>query len=300
MAGNFETVADAGPAVQAPPAVTDRHPDINDLLAKQLHVRVGDPASGLSNYKSTDLTLTGITLPPTQIAHPDAPKLPTQTAAPGPAETGLGGLDTLQAPPKNTDQSSETESKWNKVGRETVVIGGGLGKSFLYGMASLPERVPQIASSVAIGASLSTISKAGELGTAATIVVGAYFTSKFIVNAINDTPRWNKLSTAVSDTWNSNQHLMKNLNDASDSGGNFAFDTSLSYASGYIGYKNEALAELILKVIKLPLPVPAGIPPKFPLTPALIGAAPYLASVPAPFLYNHHHEDDASRKAGDN
>jgi len=50
------------------------------------------------------------------------------------------------------------------------------------------------------------------------------------------------------------------------------------------------------------MPIP-GIPPKMPLPPLLMGVTPYMAVVPAPFLYrhtdrdgNHPHEDDGDDK----
>jgi len=241
-----------------------------------------------------------VNTPPTQVAPPqsnpwDALKLPPVVAPP--MDQGL--TPTAGSPTNDGGQSTPndtTESEASKIAREGLVMGGALGRSFLYGMASLPQRIPEIGASLAIGAALSTLSKAGSMGAAATFVVGAYFTSKFLVNAINDTARWNKFGAAVTDTWHTNQHKMKNLRDMSDSGGNFAFDTSLSMASGYVGYNNKALGELILSVIKLPIPLP---PAEVPLPPAFMGATMYMDVVPAPFLYKSAKEDEAIQKLRD-
>jgi hypothetical protein len=215
----------------------------------------------------------------------DAWKLPPVVVPP---------MTTDGTPAKAADPTPDdtSESKTSKVLRESLVLGGGLGRSVVYGLASLPQRLPEIGASMAIGAALSTLSKVGGLGTAATFVVGAYFTSKFIVNAINDKARWNKFGAAVTDTWNTNQHIMKDIRDVSDSGGNFAFDTGLSMASGYVGYNNKALGELILGVIKLPIPAPL----ETPMPPAFLGAAMYMDVVPAPFLYKDVRDDDAIHK----
>jgi hypothetical protein len=194
----------------------------------------------------------------------------------------VGGQKNVGSQQKNIDASTnnDDESKISKVLREGVVLGGGLGRSVLYGMASLPQRLPEIGASMAIGAALSTLSKTGSLGAAATFVVGAYFTSRFVLNAIHDTPRWNKFGAAVADAWHSDQHIMKDLIDVSDSGGNFAFDTGLSMASGYVGFKNKALGDLIISVIKLPVPIPAVAT----MSPALMTAGMYMDIVPPPFF----------------
>jgi len=236
------------------------------------------------------------TAPPASIWQhlPDASKLLPQNDQSKPAQdTTRSAQSELPKPAAGNDN----EPEYDKIGREALVLGAGLGRSIIYGMASLPSRAPEIGASVAIGATLSTISKTGGVGAAATLIVGAYFTSKFLVNAFEDTGRWQKFGDAVSDTWNRNDHIMKNIRDVSDSGGNFVFDSGLSYASGYMGYKNKALADLILQVIRVPMPVPVpGIPPKFPLPPALMGASAYMAAVPAPILYGHRPVRDSTPK----
>jgi hypothetical protein len=63
-------------------------------------------------------------------------------------------------------------------------------------------------------------------------------------------------------------------------------------ASGYVGYNNKALGELILGVIKLPIPAPL----ETPMPPAFLGAAMYMDVVPAPFLYKDVRDDDAIHK----
>jgi hypothetical protein len=272
---------------------------ITDFLnsGQGLHVGDSQQAPGVNPARLH------ITNPGGQLEHraPGAEKtnLPPLAITTQTGDAGLSGtIPTSHRPNPSPDAGTAENNGDNtayKLGREAAVIGGGVGKSFLYGMASLPSRYKEIGESVAIGASLSTLSKAGELGAAATLVVGAYFTSKFLVNTIEDTPRWTKFGAAVADTWKSNEHTLKNLNDVSSTGGNFVFDTSLAYGSGYLGYKNKALADLILQVVKLPLPIPGNVP-KFPLTPEIIGATPFLTSVPAPFVHIHHDKDDVDRK----
>jgi hypothetical protein len=273
--------------------------NINDYLHSINGLRHNDstPNSGFDPGK---LKLTGLD----GVGQTKAP--PEGTAKVPPADTtGLPGLTishpennggaAAALPPKPTAQPEvDSESTAKKVGRETAVLGLGLGRSVLYGMASLPSRAGDLATSVGIGASLSTLAKTSEFGAAATLFVGAYFTSRFIVSTINDTGRWSKFSDAVSDTWHSGKNFGKDIKDVSDTGGNFAFDTALSYGAGYLGYKNKALADIILGGLKIPLPAP-GIPPKMPLSPELMGASMYLSIAPPPMLYHHHYQDYEDR-----
>lgn len=188
---------------------------------------------------------------------------------PGQITRGLPALtlvDAASAPKVQEGAGSyhhvENDPVINKIMREAVVLGGGLGEGIFYGLANLPEKLPKIAASVAIGAALNAISKTGTMGTAAAFIVGGYFTSRFILNTINDTERWGKFGAAVSDTWHSNKNTLKNMHTVAETGGEFAFDTGLSMAAGYMGYTNKTLADLVLKVIKLPLPAsPTAIPP---------------------------------------
>ena len=59
-------------------------------------------------------------------------------------------------------------------------------------------------------------------------------------------------------------------------------------ASGYVGFKNKALGDLIISVIKLPIPMPAEVP--IPAT--ILGASIFMDIVPAPLLYKSHKNHD--------
>ncbi len=88
-----------------------------------------------------------------------APVAPVGQGAPADHGIAVKNCDLPKLPAPEID----SEGKSSKIARESLVLGAGLGRSFLYGMASLPQRAPEIGASVAIGATLSTISKAGEL-----------------------------------------------------------------------------------------------------------------------------------------
>src|SRR5262249_27888691 len=140
----------------------------------------------------------------------------------------------------------------------------GVGESFFYGIANLPEHLPQIGSAIIIGGTLGAIAKTGKLGAGAALVVGAYFTTRFVLDTINDHKRWGKFSDAVQDTWKSDANFYKNMHTVRDTAGNYVFDTSLSMASSYVGYKNPQLGELILGILRVPPIVPSATPPFSP------------------------------------
>ena len=156
--------------------------------------------------------------------------------------------------------SGYNDSTATKLAREAFVLGGGLGESVLYGMANLHRRLPEIGASMGIGAALSAVTKAGKGGAAAAMIFGAYMTSRFVVNAINDKERWSRFGEAVKDTWNTDENLWRNLHEVSATGGNFVFDTGLSMGAGYIGYTNKPLADLLFQLLRFPVPLPAPIP----------------------------------------
>ncbi|HEY9714819.1 MAG TPA: hypothetical protein V6C72_15230 [Chroococcales cyanobacterium] len=210
---------------------------------------------------------------------------------PVPGSPGAGSFDRnfslpdASQPPPNPGGGDTKGSTADSLGREAVVLGGGVGKAFVYGLANLPEKLPQIGTSIAIGAGLSAIAKSGQLGLDAAFVVGAYFGCRFVLNTIHDTARWQKFGSAVSDAWNSNQHVMKDLNDVADSGGDFAFNTSLSMASGYVGYKDKALGDLIISILRIPAAVPAEVASSALLVPSM-----YLDIIPP--MYFKRDEND--------
>ena len=188
-----------------------------------------------------------------------------------PGTTKPGDTQNPQTPPefpKPGDvlkNNPALETNATKIYRESLVIGGGVGQSFFYGIANLPEHLPQIGSGIVIGGTLAAMTKTGKLGAAAALVVGAYFTSRFILDTVNDHKRWSKFNEAVQDTWTSDANFYKNMHKVRDSLGNYAFDTSLSVASSYVGYKNPQLGEYILSILRVP-PIVPNTPP--PFTPA--------------------------------
>lgn len=271
----FESPVDGSAAMPAKPAGYDFQPFINSVVKSRAETTPSAPNQ-----------LTWIELFPKGAPISDVPQ-PT----PVPPKAADNPAPVLQKAPSDRPVNNTDESKAIKIAREGLVLGGGLSRSMLYGLANLPQKLPEIGTSMAIGAALNVLSKSGTMGAAATLVVGGYFTSRYILNAINDTERWNRFGAAVTDTWHSSQNMGKNIRDVSETGGNFAFDTGVSMASGYVGYKNKALGELILSVIKLPVPVPAVV-----LPPALSTATMYMAVFPAPFLYKHSENFDYNPK----
>lgn len=158
-------------------------------------------------------------------------------------------------------RSGADDPLYEKFGRTALVIGGGLGESVLYGMANLPRRWSELATSAAFGASLSALTKTGKIGNGAALIAGAYFTSRFIVNAIEDRERWTRFGAAVSDSWKSDENLWRNMHEVSNTGGNFAFDMGISMGAGYLGYTNKQVADLLLQIFRFPVPLPGPMPP---------------------------------------
>jgi hypothetical protein len=122
-----------------PPAVpTDGHPNnLSDNLHATLGLRPGGSGLNTGTFKLTGLdSLTPATPPPV-----DKTKLPTLTISTPDHNPGA-------APAKDSSatEAPDTEGKTSKIAREAIVLGGGLARSTLYGMASLPERVPELLS----------------------------------------------------------------------------------------------------------------------------------------------------------
>jgi len=175
------------------------------------------------------------------------------------------------------------ESMASKIGREALVVTGGLGESFFYNLANLPRHLPEIGTSMVIGATLATISKAGgKLGAAAALVVGGYFTSRFILDTINDHKRWDELDDTLHETWKSNDNLLKHINSVSNTLGDYTFDTAIAVGSSYVGYKNPDLAGLIGAVLRIP-PILPSTPA--PFSPALAATSMYLDFMPPSGFY---------------
>lgn len=208
---------------------------------------------------------TPVPLPVPGTPGPDKPPLPD----PG---------DVLKNNPGN-------ETTATKLTREALVIGGGVGQSFFYGIANLPEHIPQIASSIVIGGTLAAMSKTGKLGAAASLVVGAYFASRFVLDTVNDRRRWEVFGDAVKDTWKSDENTYRNMHIVRNTLGNYTFDTSLSVASGYVGYKNPQLGDWILKILRVP-PIVPNTPP--PFNPRLAATSMYMSILPPAGFYEKY------------
>jgi hypothetical protein len=191
-------------------------------------------------------------------------------------------------PPGDLLRTNPTiETAATKIGREALVIGGGVGESFFYGIANLPSHLPQIGSSIMIGGTLSAITKAGKLGTECAMVIGAYFTTRFILDTINDKKRWDRFGTAVKDTWHSGDNFRKNMTEVRDTFGNYVFDTTLSTASSYVGYNNPQLGELLLGVLRIP-PIVPNTPP--PFSPHLMAATRAMSVMPPSGFYTRYED----------
>ena len=167
---------------------------------------------------------------------------------------------------------SDSESVAKKLGREALLMGGTIGESIVNGLYHLPEKIPQLGESLAIGAGLNALSQLGTPGRVAAWVAGAALTTRFLVNTYNDKERWSQAADAVTDTWNSNLHLRKNIDKLSNSAGSFAFDTATFAGASYLGYSNPTLGNGIISVLRLPVPT-------IPLAPIavpgmILGAAP--------------------------
>ncbi len=224
---------------------------------------------------------------------PGAPGQPRPPFTP-PDNSGKQGEHKIPQPPGGpvlpnpgdvlkTDPNSETYA--SKISREAMMIGGGIGLSVFDGIANLPEHIPQIASSIVIGGTLAAMSKTGRLGTGAALVVGAYFTTRFVLDTLNDKERWCRFSNAVEDTWKSDANFRKNLITTKETLGDYTFDTGLSLASGYVGYKNPKLGEYILSILRVP-PIGPRTPP--PFNPRIATTTMYMAIMPPAGFYRNY------------
>lgn len=223
---------------------------------------------------------------PWRIPPSGPPKDTTPNPSPFPQPPDKGTPDVpLPKPGDVLKGNPNCETTASKLKREAFVIGGGVGQSFFYGIANLPDHMPQIASSIVIGGTLAAMSKAGKLGAAASLVIGTYFTSRFVLDTLHDHKRWEKFGSAVKDTWNSDEHTWKNLHIVRNTLGNYTFDTSLSLASGYIGYKNPKLGEWLLTVLRIP-PIVPNTPP--PFNPRLATTSMYLSIMPPAGMYDRY------------
>lgn len=206
---------------------------------------------------------------------------------PGDQQAPLPGGPSLPPPGDVLKNNPNIETTASKIGREALVIGGGVGQSFFYGIANLPDHLPQIGSGIVIGGTLAAMTKTGKLGAAAALVVGAYFTTRFILDTVNDTQRWETFSEAVKDTWESSANTRKNMHKVRNTLGNYTFDTSLAVASSYVGYKNPQLGEYILSILRVP-PIVPNTPP--PFNPALTSLA-FATNIMPPSGFYRRYDD---------
>jgi hypothetical protein len=232
------------------------------------------------------------TLPTDLFEKPSPWKIPSGGAAPNdtpqvPLPPTLPGTDIPQGPkPGDVLKHNPLDETFaTKLSREAFVIGGGVGQSFFYGIANLPDHMPQIASSIVMGGTLAAMTKAGKLGAAASLVIGTYFASRFVLDTFHDHRRWSKFSEAVQDTWKSDENTWRNLHVVRNTVGNYAFDTSISMASGYIGYKNPQLGQWILTVLRVP-PIVPNAPP--PFSPRLAATSMALSIMPPAGFYDKY------------
>lgn len=177
-------------------------------------------------------------------------------------------------PPPPGAPAAANDSVAHKLGREAVLVGGTLGESVVNGLYHLPEKIPQLGESLAIGAALNAVSQMGTPGRIAAWVAGAALTTRFVVNTYNDKERWSEAGQALSDTWKSNEHLGKNIDKLSNSAGSFAFDTATFAGASYLGYSNANLGHGILNVLRLPVPAIPLAPIALPGM--VLGVAPQL------------------------
>lgn len=241
----------------------------------------------MSPQSPWDSPWTPIPTPPDR-SKPGPGKVPDGQPLPVPGDTTTPKLPDLSTKP-------EAESVATKLSREALVIGGGVGQSFFYGVANLPEHLPQIGTSIVLGGTLAAMSKSGKLGAGAAMVVGAYFASRFILDSVNDKRRWTRFADAVSDTWQSDANTWKNMHTVRDTVGNYTFDTSLSLASGYVGYKNPQLGQWILQLLRIP-PITPGAPP--PFNPRWTTSGMYMQIMPPAGFYRRYGDHSAFGDSG--
>lgn len=151
----------------------------------------------------------------------------------------LARLVSRPEPPEN--QSAEShgskDTVWNKISRETYVVGGGLVDGIAgnarQAIHDPAKALPQLGIAVGTGALMALAHGRGVISLGAK-VLGLSFAVGFVKDLTNK-ERLSGIGAAVRDTWKSSAHLDQNRDAIKHHAGQFAFDTAVMTLGGAMG-----------------------------------------------------------------
>lgn len=156
-------------------------------------------------------------------------------------ESEAASLERLVARPEHAANKSADDSNdtvWNKLSRESYVIGGGLvggiADNARQAIQNPSKALPELGIAVGTGALMALAhGRKGLIGLGAK-VIGLSFAYGFVKDLTNE-ERLSGIGNAVGDTWKSGAHLEQNRDAIKQHAGQFAFDTAVMMAGGTLG-----------------------------------------------------------------
>lgn len=115
------------------------------------------------------------------------------------------------------------------IGRETKMIGLGVGEAVVDTIKHPLEKLPELGTAFATGSALGALSKAGAPGRLIAGGIGLAMVVKLGYDEITGN-RWSNFGHAVADTWRSGENMDKNIAATRDSLGSFVVDMGVGYA----------------------------------------------------------------------
>ncbi len=155
-----------------------------------------------------------------------------------PIEPHSRATDVAPQTVSNADTSSSLlfETAYS-LGRETKMIGLGVGEAIVDTVKHPIDKLPELGTAFATGSLLGAISKAGAPGRLIAGGIGLAMAVKLGYDEITGN-RWSNFGHAVADTWRSGENMDRNIAATRDSLGSFVVDMGV----GYAGMKTGALA----------------------------------------------------------
>ncbi|MBA3994089.1 MAG: hypothetical protein C0469_11230 [Cyanobacteria bacterium DS2.3.42] len=115
------------------------------------------------------------------------------------------------------------------IGRETKMIGLGVGEAVVDTIKHPVDKLPELATAFATGSALGALSKAGAPGRLIAGGIGLAMVVKLGYDEITGN-RWSNFGYAVADTWRSGENMDRNIAATRDSLGSFVVDMGIGYA----------------------------------------------------------------------